>query len=130
MDRQLMSEVMVALDATPQRIQQLQRMPFAQATEALEAIKSHARVQYKRLAFEWHPDRNQGDPRAEEKFKVLGSVLANLEKLRLQPPQRRVQYVHFPSVSPFGSSVSYTTDTSTTSATGYSAVRVAFIRVV
>jgi DnaJ domain len=132
MDRRLVLEVMIALDATPQRIQQLQVMPFQQAVRALEALKVHARARYKKLAFQWHPDRNQGDSGAEERFKVLGAVLSDLEKLQLRPPPPRpvVRFVHFPNMSPFGSSVSYTMSTNTsTTTTTYNATRVAFIKV-
>lgn len=121
----------MALNAAPQRIQQLQRMPYPTAVQALEGIKAEARKRYKQLAFQWHPDRNQEDERAEEKFKVLGAVLADLEKLQLRPPPPRpvVRYVHFPATNPFGSSVSYTsTSTSATTNIPYNAVRVAFIR--
>ena len=132
MNRQLILEVMTALGAAPDRIQQIQRMPsFQLAVQALEDIKTKARKRYKRLAFQWHPDRNQGDEAAEARFKALGSVLADLEKLRLQPPPMApaVRFVHFPRPSPFGSTVTYTS-TSTTTSTTYNAVRVAFIRVI
>mgnify|MGYP001172864004 CR=1 FL=1 len=131
MDPQLVREVMVALDATPERIQQLCRIPYPQAVEGLKTIKAEAHKKYKKLAFEWHPDRNPGDTKAEARFKILGAVLADLDKLQLRPPAPVVQYIHFPAVSPFGSSVSFTsTSASTTSTMGYNAVRVAFIRVI
>ena len=41
---------------------------------------------YRTLAFKFHPDRNQGDPSAEEKFKEAGEayeVLSNEEKRRV-----------------------------------------------
>lgn len=134
--RQLILEVMQALDATPQRIHQLQRMPFQQAVKALEEIKVEARKRYKKLAFQWHPDRNPDDPSAETKFKLLGSVLADLEKLRFRPPPPPrpmvIRHVYMPSVSPFGSSVSFTNTTSSTASTttvSYNAVNAVFIRV-
>ena len=128
MDRQLILDAMTALNASPQRIQLLRTMPFQQAVNALEAIKIEAHKLYKKMAFEWHPDRNPDDPSAEDRFKALGLVLADLEKLSVRSPPRPVryvQYVYFPSVSPFGSSVTYTT----TSTSPTSTVNVAWVKV-
>jgi hypothetical protein len=132
MNPQLVREVMEALDATPERIRQLTTLPFPKAVESLNIIKEEAKKRYKKLAFEWHPDRNPSDPIAEERFKTLGAVMADLNKLQFRPPPPVVQYVHFPAVSPFGSSVSFTYSptSATTTSVGYNAVRVAFIRVV
>lgn len=48
-----------------------------------EASDSEIKKSYRRLAMEFHPDRNQGDPSAEEKFKEASEaydVLSNAEK--------------------------------------------------
>lgn len=134
MDPQLVREIMVALDATPERIQKLCSLPYPKAVEGLVIVKAEAHKKYKKLAFEWHPDRNPDDPKAEARFKALGAVLADLDKLQLRPPASTpiVHYIHFPAATPFGSSVSfsYSPTSATTTSTGYQAVRVAFIRVV
>jgi molecular chaperone DnaJ len=53
---------------------------------------------YKKLAFECHPDRNQSDPAAEERFKAINEandVLSN--------PQKRQKYDNpIPEGNPFG----------------------------
>lgn len=114
MDQQILFQVARALDATPERLQQIARLPtFELACKALEELKTEVHKRYKKLAFEWHPDRNPGDPEAEAKFKALGQVLKELDKLQLQRPQpvfHRV--VHFYPASPYGGTV--TTSTTTT----------------
>ncbi|MGH9488058.1 MAG: molecular chaperone DnaJ [Terriglobales bacterium] len=57
---------------------------------ARDAGETELKSAYRRLAMRYHPDRNQGDPQAEEAFKQASeaySVLAD--------PQKRAQYDHF-----------------------------------
>jgi curved DNA-binding protein CbpA len=50
-----------------------------------EATEEEIRRTYRRLALQWHPDRNQGDPRAEERFKEISEAYAVL----MDPAKRR-----------------------------------------
>jgi DnaJ-class molecular chaperone len=43
-----------------------------------EATEEEIRRTYRRLALQWHPDRNPGDPRAEERFKEISEAYAVL----------------------------------------------------
>jgi curved DNA-binding protein CbpA len=43
-----------------------------------EATEEEIRRTYRRLALEWHPDRNPGNPRAEERFKEISEAYAVL----------------------------------------------------
>jgi curved DNA-binding protein CbpA len=42
------------------------------------ATDEEIRRTYRRLALQWHPDRNPGDPRAEERFKEISEAYAVL----------------------------------------------------
>jgi DnaJ-class molecular chaperone len=51
-----------------------------------DATEDEIRRTYRRLALQWHPDRNPGDPRAEERFKEISEAYAVL----MDPGKRRV----------------------------------------
>jgi curved DNA-binding protein CbpA len=51
----------------------------------LEASEEDVRKAYRRLALQWHPDRNAGDPRAGERFKEISEAYAVL----VDPVKRR-----------------------------------------
>jgi DnaJ-class molecular chaperone len=50
-----------------------------------EASEEEIRRTYRRLALQWHPDRNPGDPQAEERFKEISEAYAVL----MDPAKRR-----------------------------------------
>jgi DnaJ-class molecular chaperone len=50
-----------------------------------ESSEEEIRRTYRRLALQWHPDRNPGDPRAEERFKEISEAYAVL----MDPAKRR-----------------------------------------
>jgi DnaJ-class molecular chaperone len=50
-----------------------------------EATEEEIRRTYRRLALQWHPDRNPGDTRAEERFKEISEAYAVL----MDPAKRR-----------------------------------------
>ena len=43
-----------------------------------QATEEEIRRTYRRLALEWHPDRNPGNARAEERFKEISEAYALL----------------------------------------------------
>jgi len=50
-----------------------------------EATAEEIRKAYRRLALQWHPDRNAGNPAAEERFKAISEAYAVL----IDPAKRR-----------------------------------------
>lgn len=55
-----------------------------------DASADDVKKAYRKLAMDYHPDRNKGDAAAEEKFKEVGEAYAVLSD-----PQKRVQYDRF-----------------------------------
>ena len=45
-----------------------------------EADRQAIKSQYRRLALRYHPDRNPGDPWAEERFKAITSAYRTLQQ--------------------------------------------------
>ena len=55
-----------------------------------DATGDHIRKAYRKLALKYHPDRNSGDPKAEEKFKEIAEAYAVLGD-----EQKRAKYDRF-----------------------------------
>ena len=58
--------------------QRADRDYYAALGLAPEATEEEIRRSYRRLALECHPDRNPGNPRAEERFKEISEAYAVL----------------------------------------------------
>lgn len=129
MDQTTLVRALVALGVPPQSLEDLRRVPFPQAAEALKRIQDDAKPRYKKLAFELHPDRTGGNEAKTRMFSEVTAANKWLQELRIQPPAPQpvmwVQMVHYPAARPFGGSVT----TTTTTASHYNASRVVFIKV-
>ncbi len=64
---------------------------------AREASDVDIKKAYRQLAMQHHPDRNQGDKAAEDRFKEVSQAYAVLSD-----PDKRAQYERFGTVSPTG----------------------------
>jgi hypothetical protein len=74
------------LGATPQRFDEIRRLPYPKAVPALEQLKRDVQANYKKCAFKYHPDRNPDDPEgAAEKFKLLAVIVERIQAFRVRP---------------------------------------------
>lgn len=80
------AEAVRALGVLPTDFDAIRVAPFPRAVEMLKELKERARKNYKRLAFELHPDRTGNDPVKTERFKFFGEILSKLEALEVRPP--------------------------------------------
>jgi hypothetical protein len=78
----------------PEDLDAVRRAPTFEAAQAkLAELQERVRKNFKRLAFELHPDRTGGDPEKTDRFKALARAREEIERLRLQHPlpvQQRV----------------------------------------
>jgi len=57
--------------------------PYSVLGVSKSATQDEIKKAYRKLAMQYHPDKNQGDKKAEEKFKELGAayeVLGDVKK--------------------------------------------------
>src|SRR5437773_5943412 len=70
---------------------------YAMLGVAQTATTDDVRRAYRRLALQWHPDRNPGNPAAEERFKEISeayAVLIDAGKRRRYDEARRTGATH------------------------------------
>jgi hypothetical protein len=77
------------LGVEPADLEALRRCPLAEGQRKLAELKERVHKNYKRAAFELHPDRTGNDPEKTERFKLLVTVRDDFEKFQLVPPQPR-----------------------------------------
>ena len=65
---------------------------------AKDANEDEIKKAYRKLAFQYHPDRNPDDQEAEEKFKEAAEAYDVL-----RDPERRSNYDRYGTADPFGS---------------------------
>lgn len=85
-------QILNEMGITPLDFQVIQTAPsFKEAQRLLEALKDKAKAGFKRLAFEYHPDRTGNDPAKTAKFKLAATVKDDVEKLQVNPPRPVMQ---------------------------------------
>lgn len=108
------------LGATPERLRAVLRLgTIEQAREALDALKADVKRAHKRLAFDLHPDRNEGEDDQKAKADRLVALTAARDRIldltltqQIQQPPPIVVHVSGFWGGPLSSS------TNTTSSTG------------
>lgn len=115
--------VMQVLGIMPNELQGLQRLPIQEGQRRFAEIKERVHKNYKKAAFELHPDRTGNDPEKTELFKLIGTVKDDFDKLQLErrpvlrppppPMPMQVQVVRVVSWASVGSTYNRTTATNT-----------------
>jgi hypothetical protein len=67
-------------------LQAIQRLPLEFAQKRFAEVKERVNKTYRNLAKKYHPDQNGGDPAKTERFKLLGTVKDEFDKLQIRPP--------------------------------------------
>jgi len=105
MDQATAVRFLARLGVMPMDIERLRRTPYAQAVSNLDALKATVKGNWKKLAFDLHPDRTGNDPVLTEEFKSLTEVKDAFLKIEVQAPQpvapqqvHQVVFVHMTTV--------------------------------
>lgn len=81
------------LGITEAELRDLSKLAFREAESLLQRLKMRAKKNYKRLAFELHPDRNGGDLEKTELYCLVTRVQQAFEKMESRPPVYEVHTV-------------------------------------
>jgi hypothetical protein len=93
-DPLMVQAVLRDLGVEPTELEALRRCPLAEGQRKLAELKERVHKNYRRAAFELHPDRTGNDSVKTERFKLLATIRDDFEKLQLAPAQPR--YVPMP----------------------------------
>lgn len=88
------------LGVTESDLQRLTQVPYQEALKLLEALKEKVRRNWKRWAFELHPDRTGGDTQKTDLFQRLTGVRERFEQLTLPPPTFAPVYSYVSTQTP------------------------------
>lgn len=114
------------LGVLPQDLQTLAQVPRSEAVRLLEALKERVRRNWKRLAFQLHPDRTGNDPQKTAHFQRLTEVREKFEQVELLPePVPTAVYSYTSAQAPYSPGVVFNRVPRPTRPTGVNVGRVA-----
>jgi len=119
-------QVLREMGVTQADFQAIQRAPtLAEAQRLLTVLKDKVKAGFKRLAFEYHPDRTGNDPVKTAKFKIAATLKDDVEKLQVkhQPPPQPVPFVQVVYVTHYYPQSTATTTSSTFTGSTYARAR-------
>lgn len=99
MDQVTVIRLLARLGVTPMDIERVRQMPFPQSGAFLEELKARVKTNWKRLAFELHPDRTGNDPSKTEEFKALTVIRDDFDRLRVEPRPQMPRPVNIAQVA-------------------------------
>lgn len=81
------------LGITEAELKDISKLSFRDAEALLQKLKIKAKKNYKRLAFELHPDRNGGDETKTALYCLLTRVQHDFDKREARPPVYEIRPV-------------------------------------
>ncbi len=112
-DQAFIAELLGELGVTPARFQELRTLPLFNARQRLAELKEDAKRNFRRRAFELHPDRNNDDEAKTARLKALAQVNDWVQSIEVREPPPvpvRVAFsVSFTHHNPFASTSTSTT---------------------
>ena len=81
------------LGITETELKDLSKLSFREAEALLQKLKLRAKKNYKRLAFELHPDRNGDDPEKTALYCLVTRVQQEFDKKEARPPVYEIHSV-------------------------------------
>lgn len=85
-----LSDALTLLQVASDHLLRLRRAKsYTEACKAMEALQKEAARQFKRKAFELHPDRTGNDPAKTEEFRKLTEAIEVVRKMRVQKRAKR-----------------------------------------
>jgi len=82
-----LEDLLLALGVQPVEIQRLYTLPHDEASRHLGVLKERVRQNWRKCAFELHPDRTGNDPQKTERFRALLILKDKFEQMTLPEPQ-------------------------------------------
>ena len=80
-------DLLLSLGVQPAEIARLYTLPHAEASRLLGVLKDRVRQNWRKLAFELHPDRTGNDPAKTERFRALLALKDKFEQMILPEPR-------------------------------------------
>jgi len=84
---------LINLGIAPDEFEAIRRAPYPKAQTLLQELKEKARHNYKKKAFELHPDRTQGDKSKAELFNLLGQTLEKINRMTVHTAPPIMQFI-------------------------------------
>ena len=75
------------LGVLPTEVENLYTLAYPEATKLLGVLKDRVRRNWRKLAFELHPDRTNNDPEKTRQFRALLALKDRFEQLTLPEPR-------------------------------------------